>query len=293
MIPRAQWYKLLYLAQETGRAYRQGGWMNGAAILTLTLMLFLLGLGYLARWELEYLLQSIGSALDITAYLKPEADAQLVQSQVSLWSGVQAVTIVPKELAWQQMLNDLGQLASETNALLGENPLLDSLKISVGDSQFVPQVIEQLNHLETVDSVWYPYGLLQQLQTLQQSLQTLTTFAITLLATIAIVVTYTTIRLVNLARAPAIEIMRLVGASPRWIYAPVLCQGLGFGVAAVLLSSTLIALSSVGIGQLLQKWDLSLAPLSLGFSPLLFALFGIGVATMGTWFSLLEMRGQQ
>ncbi|MCS6960314.1 MAG: permease-like cell division protein FtsX [Pseudanabaenaceae cyanobacterium SKYGB_i_bin29] len=267
--------------------------MNWAATLTLTLMLFLLGLSYLARLELGYLLQSIGNALDITAYVQPGVDPQLVQSQVSLWTEVQAVTIVSKELAWQQLLHDLGQLAAETNALLGENPLLDGLKISVSNSQLVPQVIDRLTHLEAVDSVWYPQNLMRQLEVLQQALGRVSSIAITVLAAIAITVTYTTIRLVSLSRTTEMEIMALVGASPRWIYAPALCQGLGFGMGAVVLATILLGVSRLAVGQWLHQWHIDLAPLSLGLSPLLFALFGISVATIGTCFSLLEMRGQR
>ncbi len=281
-------YQLLYLCQETIRNYRRGGWMNWAAVSTLTLMLFLLGLSYLLRLELTHLLRHMGSVLELTAYLKPEVNPPSVQSQVLAWTGVETVRIESREGAWQAFLSDLGQLAPETTALLGQNPFLDSLKITATDQNLIPSLGEQLAQLPTVDSVWYGQDLILQLQRLSHGLDQFSFIAIALLATIALVVTYTTIRLVNLARASEIEIMALVGASRPWIYTPVLLQGMGFGILAVLIAALLLRFTTIVAGQLLGAWDLTIVAPSLGYFPLWFTLVGIAVPTIGTWLTLQE-----
>ncbi len=260
--------------------------MNWAAVSTLTLMLFLLGGSYLLSLELAHLLRSIGSVLELTAYLKPEIDPRSVQSQILQWGGVQSVRIESKEGAWQAFLTDLGQLAPETNALLGQNPFLDSLKIAATDQSLVPTLGEQLAQLSSVDSVWYGRDLILQLQQLNQALSQMSLVSLVILTTIALVVTYTTIRLVNLSRATEIEIMGLVGASPSWIYSPILMQGMGFGISAVLLAGFLLRVCALLAGQLLDNWNLPLSDFELGIFPLFFTLFGISVPTIGTWLSL-------
>jgi cell division transport system permease protein len=260
--------------------------MNWAAVSTLTLMLFLLGVSYLLSLELTYLLRSIGSVLELTAYLKPEIDPRSVQSQILQWQGIESVRLESKEEAWQAFLADLGQLAPETNALLEQNPFLDSLKIAAKDQSLVPSLGEQLAQLPAVDSVWYGQDLILQLQQLNQGLSQMSLVSLVILTTIALVVTYTTIRLVNLARATEIEIMGLVGASPTWIYSPILMQGMGFGIFAVLLAGFLLRVCALLAGQLLDSWDLPLPGFDLGIFPLFFTFFGISVPTIGSWLSL-------
>lgn len=260
--------------------------MNWAAVSTLTLMLFLLGVSYLLSLELTSLLRSIGTVLELTAYLKPEVEPRSVQAQVLQWGGIETVRIESKEGAWQAFLSDLGQLAPETKALLGQNPFLDSLKIAATDQSLVPTLGEQLAQLPGVESVWYGQDLILQLQQLNQALNQLSLFSLVILTTIALIVTYTTIRLVNLARAKEIEIMGLVGASPLWIYSPILMQGMGFGILAVLLAGLLLRVSIVLAGGLFITWDLPLPSFDLGMFPLIFTLFGILVPTIGTWLCL-------
>lgn len=262
--------------------------MNWAAVSTLTLMLFLLGVSYFIRLELTYLLRQIGSVLELTAYLKPDADPRTVQSQIMAWGGIETVRIDSKERAWQEFLTDLGQLAPETNTLLGQNPFLDSLKITTTDQSLVPSLAEQLSSLPTIDSVWYGQDLILQLQKLSQALDHFSIATIAVLTTIALVVTYTTIRLVIANRSVEIEIMGLVGASRRWIYGPILLQGAGFGVMAVLIAGLLLQGSGILVSRLFSNWELPLVQVDLGWFPFLFALFGIGIATIGTWFSLQE-----
>ncbi|PLS68108.1 MAG: hypothetical protein CV045_09760 [Cyanobacteria bacterium M5B4] len=253
---------------------------------------FLLGISYLVRLGLQHLLQTIGSALELTAYLKPDVDPRSLQSQIVQWGGVETVRIESKEVAWQQILTDLGQLAPSTNALLGDNPLLDSLKISTTDQNLVPTLAEQLSQLPDVDSVWYGQDLILQLQQLTAVINQCSIWGIAILTTIAVIVIYTTIRLVILSRQEEIEIMQLVGASPRWIYGPILLQGVGFGALAVVLASLFLGVTIILISQVLKVWNLSVPELSLGVFPGVFALFGISVATIGTWFSLQETQGK-
>jgi cell division transport system permease protein len=45
--------KLDYLLRETFLGLRRGGWMNWAAVSTVTVLLFLFGMGLQVSWKLE------------------------------------------------------------------------------------------------------------------------------------------------------------------------------------------------------------------------------------------------
>ena len=58
--------KLDYLGRETLLGLRRGGWMNWAAISTVTVLLFLFDLVLQASWQLEGLLNQVGSQLEVS-----------------------------------------------------------------------------------------------------------------------------------------------------------------------------------------------------------------------------------
>ncbi len=59
-----------YLLRETARGLRRGGWMNWAAISTMTVLLFLFGTSLQVSWQVEGMLNQFGSQLVVSTYLK-------------------------------------------------------------------------------------------------------------------------------------------------------------------------------------------------------------------------------
>jgi cell division protein FtsX len=47
------------------------GWMNWAAVSTVTVLLFLFGMSLQASWKLEGLLNQFGSPVEVSVYLDP------------------------------------------------------------------------------------------------------------------------------------------------------------------------------------------------------------------------------
>jgi cell division transport system permease protein len=74
--------KFDYLLRETLLGLRRGGWMNWAAISTVTVLLFLFGISLQASWKLEGLLNQFGSQVEVSVYLDPGAQADMVKPLV-------------------------------------------------------------------------------------------------------------------------------------------------------------------------------------------------------------------
>ncbi|MEN8447188.1 MAG: permease-like cell division protein FtsX, partial [Cyanobacteria bacterium J06555_13] len=145
-----------YLLIETLRGLRRGGWMNWAAISTMTVLLFLFGTSLQVSWQVEGLLNQFGSQLVISTYLESGVDAGSLAGQVNRLPGVVSVTSVSKEQAWSQLTADLG-LSNISNAAeqLKGNPLVDELKVKARDSEEVPQLARTLKSMAGVDDVMY------------------------------------------------------------------------------------------------------------------------------------------
>lgn len=289
--------KLDYLLRETLLGLRRGGWMNWAAISTITVLLFLFGISLQSTWQLERLLNQFGSQLEVSAYLETGVQADSLTSVIEAIPDVVSVTTVSKEAAWTNLVKDLGisDIKGATEQLNG-NPLVDEIKVKARDSDSVPAIADQLKHLQGVDEVRYVYEAVQRLAQLNDGLRWASIFVIAILSLTATAVITTTIRLIVLARRREIEVMQLVGATAVWIYLPFILQGATFGLAGAGVAWALL----FGIQQFLAKLaaqqpdfiqflvnGLRLTPTQMLLLPA--ALLGLGTA-VGLLGSLLAVR---
>jgi len=242
-------YKITYLLHETLLGLRRGGWLNWAAVSTLMVLLFLVGISLNLSWGLEASVGSLGNQLQISAYLRPALEAQTVLPTVKALDHVTEVQVITKEEAWRTLLIDMGmrdQAAVEQQ--LGQNPLVDTLRVQVDNILYLDSVAATLKRLDPIEEVAYGSQVVQQLQSLQETLRlgSVTITSILTMATVAVITT--TIRLIVMARRREIEVMQLVGATAAWIYLPFVLQGFLFGVMGALAAWGLV-LGSQGVIQ--------------------------------------------
>jgi len=242
--------KLDYLLRETFLGLQRGGWMNWAAVSTVTVLLFLFGISLQASWQLESLVNQFGSQLEVAVYLDPGAQVEMVMPVVKKLPQVSEVTVISKEEAWTSLVKELGisEIAAATE-YLEDNPLVDELKVKARKSQDVPILAQKLQQVPGIDDVLYIDEALQRLQDLNQGLGWVSFSITTVLSLTAVAVITTTMRLIAIARRREIEIMRLVGATTSWIYLPFILQGMTFGIIGAAIAWVLIT----SVGQFLSN----------------------------------------
>lgn len=288
--------KLRYLSQETWKSLRRGGWMNWAAISTVTVLLFLFGLSLQTSWQVNSLLGQMSSRLEISVFMKPEFAGSALQPKLAQYPHVTSVSLVPKDQAWKELLADIGTAdVAAATAGLGGNPLVDELTIRASRSDKVAQLVEQVSSLAEVDEVSYLNEALAHLSQINHGFSKISFVLVGLLTLTAIAVINTTIRLIVVARKQEIEVMQLVGATSTWIYLPFLLQGIAFGV----LGAGVAGLLMTGTRKLMQE-SLAHQPnflqtLSEGLSldasqvlllPVILLTFGSIVGFMGSLFAV-------
>lgn len=288
--------KFDYLARETFLGLRRGGWMNWAAISTVTVLLLLLGMSLQASWQLEGLLNRFGSQLEVSVYLDTGVQARDLQPTVAQLTGVASVQAISKEEAWAALVNDLG--GSEINGAnqqLEGNPLVDELKVKARSSEVVPTLAKALTAMNGVDEVLYVDEAVQRVEQLNRGVSRISLAVIALLTMTAIAVITTTIRLIVIARRREIEVMQLVGATTSWIYLPFIFQGVVFGVAGAGMSWGLLAATQQFLRNLLSQQPefvqfltngLQLSTLQVILLPLILVSFGCSVGVMGSLFAV-------
>ncbi|MEO1391964.1 MAG: ABC transporter permease [Cyanobacteria bacterium J06634_5] len=289
-----------YLLHETLRGLRRGGWMNWAAISTMTVLLFLFGVSLQASWQVEGMLNQFGSQLVISTYLDSGVDAYSLTAQVKRLPGVVSVDPVSKEQAWAQLTEDLGLSdVSNASSQLKGNPLVDELKVKAREAQSVPQLAKTLKNMNGVNDVLYVSEVIEQLQDLNQGLRWVSMTVVGVLSLTAIAVVTTTIRLIAIARSKEIEIMQLVGATRSWIYLPFLFQGSAFGLVGAcgswgLLLAIQKAIRSIAIEKQPAFIEflangLQLTPQQWILLPLALMSLGIGIGLVGSVFAVRKV----
>jgi cell division transport system permease protein len=285
-----------YLLRETLLGLRRGGWMNWAAVSTVTVLLFLFGIGLQASWQFEHLLNQFDSQLEVSVYLETGVQASSLKPIIESLSGVKGVTAVSKEEAWEKLVQDMGisDIKGATQQLNG-NPLVDELKVKAGSSGEVPALAQKIEQIQGVDEVQYVAEAVQRIAQLNQGLNWVSFGITTVLTLTAIAVITTTIRLIVMARRREIEVMQLVGATTTWIYMPFVLQGLAFGLAGALLAWSLIVGTERFISGLLSQQPdfiqviadgLQLDPHQIILLPLVLLGLGGSVGLMGSLFAV-------
>jgi cell division transport system permease protein len=223
--------KILYLLQETVLGLQRGGWLNWAAVSTLTVLLFLVGISLQLSWGLDSTVASLGTQVEISAYLTPEAQGNELGEQVRQFPHVANVEVISRDQAWRELLVDMGiQDPQSVSEQLGDNPLVDALRIQAESTETIGPLADQVRTLTGVDEVYYGDQVIRQLGEVRDTIRlgSLTITGVLTLTTVAVITT--TIRLIVMARRREIEVMRLVGATSTWIYMPFILQGSLFGL---------------------------------------------------------------
>ena len=286
-----------YLLRETLLGLQRGGWMNWAAVSTVTVLLFLFGTSLHASWQVEELLHDFGSQLEVSVYLEPGVAADSLEASVQSLPNVTGVTIISKQQAWETLVREMGisDIAGATEQLDG-NPLVDELKVKATDSDAVAGLAAQLAVLDGVEEVSYVDEAVKRIAQLNQGLNWISIAVTSVLTVTAIAVITTTIRLIVMARRREIEVMQLVGATNLWIYFPFILQGIAFGIAGAAIAWGLIFGLQLFLQQLIAQQpdfiqflanDLQLAPRKAILLPLILLGLGSSVGIMG---SLLAVR---
>jgi cell division transport system permease protein len=288
--------KLDYLLKETFLGLLRGGWMNWAAVSTVTVLLFLFGLSLQTSWQVERLLNQFGSQLELSVYLDSGFKAADIEPVVENIPNVVGVEVITKEQAWTKLVKELGLTDIEgANQQLGGNPLVDEMKVKAANPQFVTDLATQLAKIQGVDVVQYVDEAVKRIAQLHRGLNWLTLTITAILTLTAIAVTTTTIRLIVMARRREIEIMQLVGATAAWIYLPFILQGISFGLVGGAIAWSFISVTQQFLNRLLANQPDFIQFISNGLQltisqtlllPLILLGFGATVGLMGSLFAV-------
>lgn len=254
-----------YFTREALTSIRRNFWIGLASMSTVAISLIIVGISLLVVMNTNYLADQLESEVEITAYLKSDiglAQAEGLISKVQSISGVDRVTFVNKAQALQELKEQLGDKQNMVDALGGDNPLPHLYRIKTISAKDVKKVAEALVKLPEVEEVAYGQGVVERLLSITKWVRAVGLIGMGLLASAAVFLIATTIRLTVFARRKEIQIMKIIGATDWFIRWPFLLEGMILGFIGALIATGIVDFSYLTFINYIRQ-DLNLAMLSI------------------------------
>lgn len=216
-----------------------------ASMLVITVTLFVAGSLIFVSAALDTALANVKAKVDVDVYFATEAAEEDILSLKKLLSElpeVASVEYTPKEDALEQFKkrHESDYLTLQALDEIGDNPLGASLNILAKETSQYETITRFLENQtaavasagEFVDSINYYQnkGAIDTLTRIITSAENVGFAVIVALAAISVVITFNTIRLAIYTAREEIAVMRLVGASKRYIQGPFVVEGFLYGI---------------------------------------------------------------
>jgi len=272
-------------AREALTASRRAPLLSALGMVTIAFSLFAFGLFGLVAVNIRRALDQVEERVEIRAFLSDSADIEQVAAamkDIGEFPEVSRVDYVSREQALVRARKEMGEFADVFEA----GVLPASIEVQLRPGQRSPTVVKSVaDRMKTyafVDDVRYGEEWVAKLYKLRNIA---TVAGLTLgvaFAAVAVIIIGATIRMMVLARAKEISIMRLVGATDMYIRLPFLIDGLIKGVLGGLLALLLVWLTNRVINQYFIE--------TIFFDREMIFLGIVGGALMGVIGSLVSVR---
>ncbi len=211
---------------------RTNRFLNAVTIITIALSILIVSSLVLFFVNANEYMNSWEKGIRIIAYLKPdivESNLVDIKNKIQGLYGVAEAEFISKEEAMKRLREQMKRQSSLLDGLK-ENPLPDAFEIRLtgqsSNSEKIENLAAQLESLPEIDEVEYGQRWIGRFVKVFELFR-LTGYAMSGIFFIAAVfIVANTIRLVIYSRREEIEIMRLIGASDRFIKAPFYIEGI-------------------------------------------------------------------
>ena len=276
-----------YVVRDGFRNVRRNKIMSLASISTVAISLFLLGCVWLFITNVNNLVSTVESELEINAYIEETVsreDAQALADNIGAFPGVEKVTFIPREEGILLLEGRFGNDADLAGTVGDNNPLPDMIQ--------VPALAQKLENTSGVETVRYGQGTVERLLQTADWVEQAGVIGLVGISIAAVFLISTSIRITVFSRRDEIDIMRLVGATNWYIRWPFLIEGVFIGLIGALLACVLLYFGYRGIVGYVSE-HLAFVPLLTDNLALLgmargILIFGASLGLLGSFLSVIR-----
>ena len=271
--------------------------MTLASMFAITAMLLILGLFFIILVNVNTAAQAVENDYDtIEVYLldkTTEDEANAIIEDMKDFDGVSDIGYRSKDEAMKILKERWGKSSYLLDSLR-ENPLPNSVVITIGDLEKAEAIADKAGTYSGVEDVKYYKETVDKLKKATNFIQMAAIIIMVFLIIISLVVVSNTIKLTVFARSSEISIMKYVGATNWFIRGPFLVEGMIIGLVSAAISAGLTALVYSKVIDIIGKdvvniMSTPMAP--VGFMTVnlvwIFAALGVSIGACG---SIISMR---
>ena len=226
-------------AREALTASRRAPLLSALGIVTIAFSLFAFGLFGLVAINIRRALDQVEERVEVRAFVTDSTDIESVAAamkDVGAFPEVLRVGYVSRENALERARKEMGEFADVFEAGVLPASIEVHLRPGMRSPAIVKSVADRIRTYPFIDDVRYGEEWVEKLYRLR-NIATVSGIALGVaFAAVAVIIIGATIRMMVLARAKEISVMRLVGATDMFIRLPFLIDGLVKGVLGGLLA---------------------------------------------------------
>lgn len=241
------WLKLKRVIRAGFVSFWRNGFVSLAAVLVMTVTLFTIGTTVFSGALLRSSLQALKDKVDVNVYFvtsAPEDQILALKKTLEAMPEVDKVDYISRAeaLAAFKARHEADQLTLQALEELPDNPLGAALTIKAKDTVGYDSVVKSLksdsfldaNQSQIIDKINYDQNkpAIDKLVKISDASSRLGIAIVILLVVISIIITFNTIRLAIFISKDEISVMRLVGASGRYIQGPFVVEGILYGAVS-------------------------------------------------------------
>lgn len=256
------WISIRRITQLGLTNFWRNRWLSLASTLVMTLTLLIISLFVVMTIVINKTTDRIKSKMDITVYFKDSATTEEIsnlQQNLAARADVSEVKYISKEEAlqiWQERQKNqrIRELVTST-----ENPLPRSLAIKATDPASLNSIADYVaadDFSSIIHKISYEENkaIIDKLLAITAFVKKIGWLFSAVFVIISILVILNTIRLAIFTRKDEVEIMRLVGASDRFIRVPFIVEGVLYGLIACILAIILMWLGIFLVSPLINQY---------------------------------------
>ncbi|MBU2109534.1 ABC transporter permease, partial [Patescibacteria group bacterium] len=246
----------------------RNGWVSLATVLVVIITLFSIGSLIFAKAILSSTLAQIQDKVDVSVYFKTDADEQdilALKSKLEKTGEVKSVEYISSEQALENFKERHKDNALIMQSLeeLESNPLGAVLNVKAKETSQYESIAKSLEissglsaETSIIDKINYYQNrvVIDRLTKILDSTKRLGIIISIILIIISLLVTFNTVRLAIYSSREEIGIMRLVGASGKFISGPFVIEGIMHGIIASIVTMALFYPCTLWLGKMTQNF---------------------------------------
>ncbi len=222
-----------YFIREGLASIRLHGLMSFAAITVIGACLLIICTFGLVAYNIDLLIDGLAAQNEIAVFVDEamsREQAMQMSHAIAAIDNVETCVFVPKEQAFENYLEMMGEDAYIMEELREDNPLRDEYRVVMKDVAFHDETVEAIKKIEGVGNTNSEKEISDRLIQIKTVVNAVSYALVALLGAVSIFIISNTIKLAMFSRKDEIAIMKMVGATDGFIRAPFVVEGMALGL---------------------------------------------------------------